>query len=65
MPRKRVIATECPKSAVTAESLAWIEEFYAWKLSGGGDYRTWSARQWDAFSTLEQALTAERNDSDG
>jgi len=59
-----VIAKQCPKSIVTAESLAWIEEFHAWKLGGGGDYRTWSARQCDAFSTLEQALTEERNGSD-
>ena len=62
--RKRVIATQCPKSLVTVESLAWIDEFHAWKLCGGGDYRTWSARQWDAFSILEQALAAERNISD-
>ena len=59
-----MIATECPKSLVTAESLAWIEEYQAWKLAGGGDYRTMGARQWDAFSTLEQVLTQERTGSD-
>jgi hypothetical protein len=44
--------------------MAWIEEFCAWKLAGGGDYRTLSARQLDAFWTLEQAAREERNGSD-
>ena len=54
-----MIATECPKSAVTAESLAWIEEFYAWKLAGGIDCQTMSARQADAFAVLERELATE------
>jgi hypothetical protein len=61
--RQRVVATSCPKSLIAAESMAWIEEYCAWKLAGGGDYRTLSARQLDAFWTLEQATRAERNGS--
>ena len=62
--RKRVVATSCPKSLITAESLRWIEDFYAWKVLGGGEYRTWSAKQVDAFCALEQELAAERKGSD-
>jgi hypothetical protein len=61
--RKRVTATSCPKSSITPESLSWIEKFYAWKLAGGMDYRTMSARQVDAFSVLERELAAERKDA--
>jgi hypothetical protein len=43
--------------------MAWIEEYYAWKLAGGGDYRTLNARQIDAFCALEQVVTTERNGS--
>ena len=61
--RKQVVATNCPKSSITPESLSWIEEFYAWKLAGGMDYRTMSARQVDAFSVLERELAAERREA--
>ena len=57
---KHVVATNCPKSLISAESVAWIEEFCAWKLAGGADYRTMSARQIEAFSVLEKELAAER-----
>ena len=57
--RKRAVATSCPKSLVSAESLAWIEEYYAWKFAGVGGYRTLNARQLDAFCTLEHELRAE------
>ena len=62
--RKQVIASQCPKSIISAESMAWIEEYCAWKLAGVGDYRTLNARQLDAFWTLEQVARAERNGSD-
>jgi hypothetical protein len=62
--RKRVVATACPKSLISAESLAWIEEFQVWRLVGGADYRTLTARQVDAISALEQLLRAERMSSD-
>jgi hypothetical protein len=58
--RGRVVAMQCPKSLITAESLSWIEEYNAWKLTGGRDYRRMSARQAEAFSLLECEVTAER-----
>ncbi len=59
--RNRLVAISCPKSLISGQSLAWIEEYYAWKLAGGADYRTLSARQLDAFCALEQAVTQERS----
>lgn len=61
--RKHVVATSCPKSSITPESLSWIDDFCAWKLAGGMDYRTMSARQVDAFCVLERELEAERRDA--
>jgi hypothetical protein len=61
--RKQVVATNCPKSSITSESLSWIDDYCAWKLAGGMDYRTMSARQVDAFCVLERELTAERRDA--
>jgi hypothetical protein len=58
-----VVATSCPKSVISGQSMAWLEEYYAWKLTGGGDYRALSARRIDAFCTLEQVLATERNGS--
>jgi hypothetical protein len=58
-----VVATSCPKSLISGQSMAWLEEYYAWKLAGSRDYRALSARQIDAFCTLEQELTTERNGS--
>src|SRR3954468_5537067 len=47
--RGRVGSTECPKSYVTSESLALLEQFYAWKLLGSIDPKTLPARTMDAF----------------
>lgn len=58
--RKHVVAVSCPKSLISADSLAWIEEFYAWKLAGGIDCQTMSARQADAFAVLERELATQR-----
>ena len=62
--RKHLIATSCPKSLISAASRAWLEEYRAWKLLGAKDFRGFSARQLDAFCTLEREATAERNNSD-
>jgi hypothetical protein len=63
--RKRIATTNCPKCLISAESLAWIEEYFAWKLTGKADYRTLGARQLDAFCALEQELRAEMEASNG
>jgi hypothetical protein len=43
----------CPKSYVTPESLAWLEEFWSWKLIGGLNLLNIPARTAEAFGLLE------------
>jgi hypothetical protein len=53
---------ECPRSFVTGQSLAWIEEFFTWKLFGGLDHYTLPAKTVDAFFVLEREwLKEQRN----
>ncbi len=59
--RRGAVATECPKSLISAASLACIEEFYAWKLAGKTDYGALTSRQLEAFGTLEREMMAERD----
>ena len=47
------IARSCPKSYITSQSLAWVEEFWMWKLFGGGNYLDMPARAAEAFGALE------------
>ncbi len=56
-----MVATSCPKSLISGQSLAWLAEFYAWKLAGGVDYRTLSVRQLEAFWVLEEIAMTERS----
>jgi hypothetical protein len=51
----------CPKSYVTAESEALLEDFLVRRRLGGCRVEDWSARQAEAFMVLEQALAEERN----
>ncbi len=54
------VATEtCPKSYISGESRAWLEEFQAWKRLGYPDARTLSARDALAMQILEQELVNE------
>lgn len=55
--RGRVGLSECPRSAVTPESLALLESYSAWKAWGA----RWelSAREADAFGALEEELRRE------
>ncbi len=56
--RGRASTDECPKSAVSAQSLEWIERFLTWKFSakfaGGGELWDWTARDADAVLILER-----------
>jgi hypothetical protein len=52
--RGRVWTEECPKSAITPQSLEWIEKFLTWKFAGGGAIWDWPARDADAILTLER-----------
>lgn len=56
--RREVATDTCPKSYVSAQSLAWIEQFYIWKVCGGSLFDL-PARQVDAFLILEQEWKAE------
>jgi hypothetical protein len=45
---------------VTGDSLAFLEQFYAWKLFGHTDPNLLPARTVDAFCVLEKELAEER-----
>jgi hypothetical protein len=60
-----VLAPSCPRSYITAQSLAWIEQFLLWKLAGRGDYLKINARMADAFSVLESEVTKVRQPMGG
>jgi hypothetical protein len=54
------VATEvCPKSYVSGDSRAWLDEFQVWKRLGRPDPRTLSAREVHAMVILEQELLSE------
>jgi len=44
---------------VTAQSLAWIEQFYVWRKLGPNYPGEFSAREVEAFVILEQEAQAE------
>ena len=60
--RGSVSARTCPTSYVTAESIALLEEFYAWKLCGAGNVYELPARLVEAIFVLENELRAETSD---
>jgi len=57
--RRRAGTEECPKSFVTPESVAHVEKFVVWKLSGGGALWGFTAREADALLTLDEEWRAE------
>ena len=60
--RRRVAAEQCPTSLVTAQSLAFIEQFYVWRKLGPKYPGELSAREVEAFLILEQEALAEESD---
>jgi hypothetical protein len=60
--RKGVSLQTCPKSYVTGESLALVEEFLVRRRLRGNEFSGLSARQAEAFVILERALATETND---
>jgi len=60
--RGAIATTTCPTSYVTTESVALIEEFYAWKLCGAANVYDLPARLVEAIFVLENELRAETND---
>jgi hypothetical protein len=57
--RGAVATDRCPVSEVSAESMALIQEFQAWKLFGSVDVFALPARTVEAFFILENELRAE------
>ena len=51
--RRGVVAMQCPKSLITAESLSFIDEFQIWKRFGCADVGSMNARTVEALSILE------------
>ncbi len=60
--RKDVMLFTCPKSYVTAESEALVEEFFVRRRVGAMNMPELSARQVEAFAILEKALNSEIKD---
>ena len=54
--RGRAATEECPKSAITPQSIEWLELYFAWKTEGGGGLMNRPAREADAMMTLEREL---------
>ena len=58
--RTGLALTRCPKSSITAESEALVEEFFVRRRLGGMAFAELSARQVEAFVILESALVEEK-----
>jgi len=56
--RRTVAIDSCPVSYVTAESLVLVQEFVAWRQSGG-DLFSLPARTAEAFCILNNELKSE------
>src|SRR5262249_35063265 len=60
--RKRVSLTTCPKSYISADSLAFLEEYFVWRRLGGIGVAELTAREADAFAVLDDAFSKEMKD---
>lgn len=52
----------CPKSFVTAQSLAWLDEYGAWRRNPHADYASMEAKKLDAFFLIEEEIAAQTTD---
>lgn len=59
--RKGVCAESCPKSLITAQSQAWLEEYGVRKRLGSRELKDLTARQVEAFLLLEGEFLKEWN----
>ena len=62
--KKHVVVSECPKSYVSAESMAFVEDFSFRRRFGQMDLTHLTARQAEAFMVLESELAREIKDGD-
>ena len=58
--RKQTAVEECPRSYVSAESEALLEEFHAFRVFGRADVYQLPARLVDAICVLEQEVRSEQ-----
>lgn len=57
-----VVASRCPKSEISADSMAWLELFATWRAAGKGTWSEMSARDADALAILELELEKLRHE---
>lgn len=57
--RGRRVTEECPKSLITAESIAWLEKFFVWNFASRRSAEELTAREAEAFSLLDVEYRAE------
>jgi hypothetical protein len=62
--RKHVVVSACPKSFVSSESVAFVEDFSFRRRFGQIDPAHLTARQADAFMVLESELAQEIKDGE-
>jgi len=60
--RGDVMSYECPKSAITAESLAWLEMFGGYRVFGGQAMGEWTAKDAEAMAVLQLEWEKVRNE---
>ena len=60
--RKRFSLSECPRALISAQSLAYLEEFYVWRLTSRRDLLRLPARKAEAFLILESLELEEQSD---
>jgi hypothetical protein len=60
--RKHVSLITCPKSYITGESMALLEDFFVRRRFRGPNLDLMTAREVDAFLILEEAVAMEMKD---
>jgi hypothetical protein len=60
--RRQVSLTTCPKSYITGESMALVEDFFVRRRVGRPNLEDMDARSADAFLILEEAVAMEMKD---
>ena len=55
---------ECPKSAITAASVAWLEMFGGYRMLGGQAMGQWTAKDAEAMALLQEEWEKVRNEQE-
>lgn len=58
-----VVSHECPRSAMTAASVAWLEMFGGYRILGGQAMSEWTAKDAEAMALLQEEWEKVRNES--